>query len=275
MDRTRYCVIALAVVLAVAVAVLATPTPARAQDDLAKVAQNPVAAMISLPFQNNTTFGYGPDDDIQNVLNIQPVWPLSVNKKWNLVTRTIVPVIDQPDLPGVDGAFGLGDVNETLVFSPAAPFLHLQVYVFPTAGQTPEQQSVDEGTCYNWAVQNTGSDPFALQKQAQQQQQQTQQQQQQIAQSGKGSGAVGAVGGAAAGALIGEIASDDAGKGAAYGAAAGLIVGRRQARRAKGQASQQVEQQGQQAQQATAEQIENFKKAFSVCLEAKDYMVKY
>jgi hypothetical protein len=109
-----------AAVLAV-VAALATPTPARAQDDLAKAAQNPVAAMISLPFQNNTTFGYGPDDDIQNVLNIQPVWPLSVNKKWNLITRTIVPVIDQPDLPGVDGAFGLGDVNETLFFSPAAP----------------------------------------------------------------------------------------------------------------------------------------------------------
>jgi hypothetical protein len=109
-----------AAVLAV-VAALATPTPARAQSDLAKAAQNPVAAMISLPFQNNTTFGYGPDDDIQNVLNIQPVWPLSLNKKWNLITRTIVPVIDQPDLPGVDGAFGLGDVNETLFFSPAAP----------------------------------------------------------------------------------------------------------------------------------------------------------
>jgi hypothetical protein len=88
----------------------------------------------------------------------------------------------------------------------------INVYVFPTVGQTPEQQSTDEATCYNWAVQNTGSDPFALQKQAQQQQQQTQQAQQQIAQSGKGAGAVGAVGGAAAGALIGEIASDDAGR---------------------------------------------------------------
>jgi hypothetical protein len=150
----------------------------------------------------------------------------------------------------------------------------LNVYVFPTAGQTPEQQSIDEGTCYNWAVQNTGSDPFALQKQAQQQQQQTQQQQQQAQQVGAGAGAKGAVGGAAGGALIGAIAGDT-GKGAAYGAAAGLLMGRRAGRQAKGQAQQQVAQQGQQQQQATAEQIENFKKAFSVCLEATDYMVKY
>ena len=72
---------------------------------------------------------------------------------------------------------------------PAAPkslAATLNVYVFPTAGQTPEQQSIDEGTCYNWAVQSTGNDPFALQKQAQQQQQQTQQAQQQAQQVGQG-----------------------------------------------------------------------------------------
>ena len=144
----------------------------------------------------------------------------------------------------------------------------IDVYVFPTEGQTPEQQSTDEAACYNWAVQNTGSDPFALQKQSQQQQQQAAQAEQQIDQAGKGAGAKGAVGGAAAGALIGEIVSDDAGKGAAYGALAGAIIARRRTQRAKADASQQ-------AQQATAEQIENFKKAFSVCLEAKKYMVKY
>ena len=151
----------------------------------------------------------------------------------------------------------------------------IDVYVFPTEGQTPEQQSTDEAACYNWAVQNTGGDPFALQQQAQQQQQQAQQQQQQIAAAGQGAGVKGAVGGAAAGALIGEIASDDAGKGAAYGAAAGAVVARRKTKRAKADASQQVEQQSQQAQQATAEQIENFKKAFSVCLEGKKYLVKF
>jgi hypothetical protein len=150
----------------------------------------------------------------------------------------------------------------------------LNVYVFPTAGQDAQQQSIDEGTCYNWAVQNTGSDPFALEKQAQQQQQQTQQAQQQAKQVGAGAGAQGAVRGAAGGALIGAIAGDT-GKGAAYGAAAGLIAGRSAGRHANAQAQQQVAQQGQQAQQATAEQMENFKKAFSVCLEASNYMVKY
>jgi hypothetical protein len=150
----------------------------------------------------------------------------------------------------------------------------IDVYVFPTQGQNAEQQSIDEATCYDWAVQNTGSDPFALEKQAQQQQQQTQQAQQQAQQAGKGAGAQGAVAGAAGGALIGAIAGDT-GKGAAYGAATGLLVGRRAGKQAQGQATQQVQQQGQQAQQATAQQIENFKKAFSVCLEASNYMVKY
>ena len=151
----------------------------------------------------------------------------------------------------------------------------LNVYVFPNKGQKPEVQSQDESACYTWAVQNTGSDPFSLQAKSQQQAQQTEQQKAQAAQAGKGAAAGGAVKGAAAGALIGEIASDDAGKGAAYGAAAGVIAGRRRGAAAKQQATQQVEAQGAQAQAATAEQIANFKKAFSVCLEAKNYMVKY
>jgi len=151
----------------------------------------------------------------------------------------------------------------------------MNVYVFPKQGQDKQQQSKDEAACYGWAVDNTGSDHFDLAKQAEQQQQQAQQQQEQIAGSGQGAGVKGAVGGAAVGALIGEIADDDAGKGAAYGAAAGAIVSRRKTRRAKAEASQQVEQQSSQAQQATAEQIDNFKKAFSVCLEAKEYMVKF
>jgi hypothetical protein len=151
----------------------------------------------------------------------------------------------------------------------------MNVYVFPTEGQAPDQQSKDEAECYNWAVGQTGNDPFDLQKQAQSQQQQGEQAQQQAQQVGKGSGAQGAVAGAAMGALVGEIASDDAGKGAAYGAAAGLIAGRRRGARAQQQASQQAEKQTQQAQQVTAEQLEGFKKAFAVCLEAKDYMVKF
>ena len=64
---------------------------------------------------------------------------------------------------------------------------------------------------------------------------------------------------AAVGALIGEIASDDAGKGAAWGALGGAVIARRRTAHAKAEASHEVEQQSQQAQQATAEQIENFK----------------
>lgn len=151
----------------------------------------------------------------------------------------------------------------------------LNVYAFPNKGQTPSQQSEDESACYQYAVTNTGTDPFQLQKQAQQQQQQSAEAQKQAQQAGKGAGAGGAVKGAAAGALIGEIASDDAGKGAAYGAAAGVVAGRRKGKKAQAQAGEQAKEQGQQAQAATQEQMDNFKKAFSVCLEAKNYMVKY
>ena len=151
----------------------------------------------------------------------------------------------------------------------------MNVYVFPTEGQAAGQQSQDEAACYTWAVQNVGTDPFKLQKQAEQQQQQTTQAEQQIADAGKGAGAKGALGGAAAGALIGEIASDDAGQGAAWGALAGALIARRRAREQKAHATQQVQQQSQQAAQATQQQMDNFKKAFSVCLEAKEYLVKF
>jgi hypothetical protein len=50
-------------------------------------------SLISLPLQNNTNFGVGPGDDVQNVLNIQPVVPLRLSEDWNLITRTIAPVI--------------------------------------------------------------------------------------------------------------------------------------------------------------------------------------
>ena len=151
----------------------------------------------------------------------------------------------------------------------------LDVYAFPTKGQAADQQSMDEAECYSWAVSNSGSDPFDLQKQSEQQAQQTEQQMQQAQSSTQGAGAQGAVKGAAAGALIGEIADDDAGKGAAYGAAIGAVSSRRRSRAASQQAQQQAAEQGATQQQATQEQIDNFKKAFSVCLEAKDYMVKY
>ncbi len=151
----------------------------------------------------------------------------------------------------------------------------MSVHVFPGEGQTETQQSKDEAECYSWAVKNTGVDPFELSKQAQQQTIQAEQQKQQVAQTGKGAGAKGALGGAAVGALIGEIASDDAGKGAAWGAAAGAIGGRHRRRGAQAQATQQIDQQTQATRQFTQEQTDGFKKSFSVCLEAKDYVVRF
>jgi hypothetical protein len=151
----------------------------------------------------------------------------------------------------------------------------MDVYVFPAKGQEASQQSQDEAACYEWAVGNTGTDPFELSKQEQADAQQAQADQQAAQQAGQGSGARGAVRGAAAGALIGEIANDDASEGAAWGAAAGAVRGRRQGRQAQQQAQQQASSQSEQRSAATEEQLTNFKNAFSVCLEAKEYMVKY
>ena len=151
----------------------------------------------------------------------------------------------------------------------------LDVYVFPDQGQDASQQSKDESECYNWAVQNTGSDPFEVQKQAEQDMQTAAAQAESAQQVGRGSGARGAVGGAAAGALIGEIANDDSSEGAAWGAALGAIHGRRRGRQAQAQAQTDVAVGAMSQSAASAEQIDNFKKAFSVCLESHDYMVKY
>jgi len=151
----------------------------------------------------------------------------------------------------------------------------MDVYVFPAAGQDQSKQAQHEVACYEWAVGNTGSDPFALSKQESADQQSAQTEMQAAEQAGSGRTAGGVVRGAAAGALIGEIASDDAGKGAAWGAALGGVRGRRQAAYAQQEAKQEATGQAEQREQATAKQLENFKKAFSVCLEAKEYMVKY
>jgi hypothetical protein len=151
----------------------------------------------------------------------------------------------------------------------------INVYVFPSNGQDASQQSKDEAECYNWAVNNVGSDPFELQKEAAATQQQTQQQVQQAQASTQGARAKGAVGGAAAGALIGEIADEDRSQAAAWGAAIGAVSARRHSQARSQQAAASAQQSGAAKQQATAEELANFKKAFSVCLESKKYMVKF
>ena len=113
-------------------------TKQKSVEELRKEVQNPVATLISVPIQNNTDFGIGPDDKTKNTTNIQPVWPFEFNDDWNLITRTIIPVVSQPALlPNQERTFGLGDTTMSLFLSPketgkivwgAGPMLY-----FPTA----------------------------------------------------------------------------------------------------------------------------------------------
>jgi hypothetical protein len=107
-------------------------------EGLAKAAQNPIANLISFPLQNNTGFGVGPFDRTQNVLNIQPVIPIQLSENWNLITRTILPVVWQPNVgQSAQGWSGFGDLNPQLYFSPAKPGKLIwglgPTFVLPTA----------------------------------------------------------------------------------------------------------------------------------------------
>jgi hypothetical protein len=130
------------------------------QGDLQKAVQNPVASLISVPIQNNSNFGIGPFDRIQNILNIQPVIPLRASENWNLIIRWIAPIVWQPapgtanlevfgiventptyfaaqDVQKSAGVFGIGDMTPTFFFSPAKPHKVIwgagPVFVLPTA----------------------------------------------------------------------------------------------------------------------------------------------
>jgi len=90
--------------------------------DLAKKLSNPVASLISVPFQFNYDTGYGPADGEKAFVNVQPVIPISLNEDWNLISRTIVPIAWQDDIAGKSGdQFGLGDIVQSLFVSPKEP----------------------------------------------------------------------------------------------------------------------------------------------------------
>jgi hypothetical protein len=159
--------------------------------------------------------------------------------------------------------------------SPTTLASTMEVYVFPTEGQDAGQQSMDEATCYDWAAANTGNDPFNLAKESESNEELAAAEMEAADSAGQGSGARTAVRGAAAGALVAEVSGGDTSEGAAIGAAAGVIRGRRQGRAAHEQATEQAEVQAEAREEATEDDLVNFKNAFSVCLEAKEYMVKY
>ena len=98
-----------------------SPASAENADALRKAAQNPIASLISVPVQNNSNFGVGSDDRIQDVLNIQPVIPVPLSKKLNMIARIITPIVYQPttNQPTDQGAYGFGDLNPTFFFAPS------------------------------------------------------------------------------------------------------------------------------------------------------------
>ena len=110
--------------------------------ELAKKTQNPIADLISLPFQNNLNFGYGAKDaphssSTQYVLNIQPVLPIHVTDELNLITRPIIPVVRQPDLIDGGETWGLADIQLQTYLSPSKwdkPIFGIgPVFQFPSA----------------------------------------------------------------------------------------------------------------------------------------------
>lgn len=99
-----------------------TPAAAASADALRKATQNPVASLISVPIQNNSNFGVSPGNRTQDVLNIQPVIPLSLSKQLTLIVRWIIPIVWQPlpdQAPATGtGVYGFGDMQPTFFLAP-------------------------------------------------------------------------------------------------------------------------------------------------------------
>jgi hypothetical protein len=114
---------ALLIFISLLISGLSSPVYAQDESNLTKKLSNPISSLISVPFvmEYNENIGAADEGSVWK-LNIQPVVPFTLNKDWNLISRTILPVISQDDIP-VKGAgeSGIGDIVQSLFFSPAAP----------------------------------------------------------------------------------------------------------------------------------------------------------
>jgi hypothetical protein len=112
----------------------------KSDEELVKELANPIASLISVPFQNNFEFKLGPNNDgFKYTLNFQPVIPLSLHKDWNLITRTIVPIVDQTDVIAPNTSQGgLSDITQSFFFSPKKPVAGMIIgagpaFLYPSA----------------------------------------------------------------------------------------------------------------------------------------------
>ena len=143
-----------ALLLSTSAIVSAQEAATKSADDLAKQLSNPLAALISVPIQYNYDETFGADG-YKNYVIVQPVIPVSISQDWNLISRTVLPIVSQQDvIPGTD-QFGLGDTVQSLFFSPKKPTASGLIWGIGPVAQLPTTTD-DYLGADTWAVGATG-----------------------------------------------------------------------------------------------------------------------